>query len=1191
VTESLAAQIALHGTSLVEAGAGTGKTHTIVDLYLRMLLERRLRVPQVLVVTYTLAATAELRGRIRRRLVALTHSLAPGADCEWLREALRSFDQAAIFTIHGFCQRALQEHAFESGRDFDCELVSEAGPLLSEVAQDFWARELYAAPRFQVDYAKSSAARLLPSRLAQLAERISARPDSELRPARPRPAPPLEALEKAWQRAFDRVAGAWAVDADAVLELLARASEAGQLHKGRYRPETIRTRWRAAMAEEMRRRCPGIARRFGSFPRLGKSGLSVNKNQIAPEHSFFELCDELVRADADLERGLAQWAAGFRHDFVDYARIELARRKQEREILFFDDLLQGLRDAVAGERGEQVAAAIRGRYPVALIDEFQDTDPIQYEIFRRVWHDRPEQALILIGDPKQAIYAFRGADVLAYLEARSDAADSLHGLRCNRRADPGLVDALNAVFASVPAPFGREEIPYLAAEARDDAQDLLTGESIHSGLRILWQSPPAGEKELARARDGGDLSRGVASEVARLLSSDHRIDGCRLVASDIAVLTRTNRQARCVQTALREYGIVAVLQSEESVFATDEAAELERVMRAMAEPEKPARLRAALATTLLGREAGELLALVVDPEGAEWDAWVMTLRECRRIWLERSFVQALRALWVQRGVSARLLGRADGERRVTNLLHLGELLQRAGIELRLGPQALLHWFARRRREAEGVGSSLVEDAQLRLESDAQAVQLLTVHRSKGLQYPVTICPFLWDGKLARSEPFVRFHDPVSGELVLDAGSSDESKPHALREAHEESLRLLYVALTRARHHCSVVWGRFKDAGTSPLAHLLHPLKEGEPRPGEPKAASRLQGRSDAELLADLDRVARLAPGRFVVEEWQPPPAGVAPVSAPGAGQGSASGLVSAQAVRRFATTSRLSSFSGLVAAARDAEEARDYDVRSGEAVSAVAPRAGAAERIDLADFPAGALPGILIHEIFEKLDFTAAEELPSLVASALSRRGFASRWREPLTRAMQDLLSVPLDAAQPASHLGALTRANRIDEMEFVLPVAASDGGLTAEALGRVFAEHARRPWVRRYAERATALGFPVLAGYLRGFIDLVARRDGRFSIIDYKSNRLGPCVSDYAPERLEAAMLEHDYVLQYHLYLVALHRHLALRLPGYDYDQHVAGAWYLFVRGMSTSHPAGWGIVQERPPRALIEALSELLE
>ncbi|MEE2673771.1 MAG: UvrD-helicase domain-containing protein, partial [Myxococcota bacterium] len=326
MTDSVAEQIALQGTSLVEAGAGTGKTHTIVELFARLLIERRLRVSQILVVTYTVAAAAELRGRIRRRLLELASSPQSESDLEWLVEALRSFDQAAIFTIHGFCQRALQQHAFEIGRAFESELVSDSRALFTEVAQDFWVRELYSAQAAQVEYAGLSSASLGPRQLAQLAEQVAMRPDIEVRPAR-RPVPDLAVLEKEWRSAFDRVAPAWASDRDEVLEILATGAEQGQLHKGRYKRDVLQTKWRLVMDTAMREARPGIQRRFKQLPLLSTSGIANLNNQPKPVHGFFDLCDSLVRAEEGLEKGLRDWAANFRHDFVAYARTELVRRK------------------------------------------------------------------------------------------------------------------------------------------------------------------------------------------------------------------------------------------------------------------------------------------------------------------------------------------------------------------------------------------------------------------------------------------------------------------------------------------------------------------------------------------------------------------------------------------------------------------------------------------------------------------------------------------------------------------------------------------------------------------------------------------------------------------------------------------------------------------------------------------------
>jgi len=1201
----VAQDVALVGTSLVEAGAGTGKTHTIVDLYERLLLERELSVSQILVVTYTVAATAELRDRIRRRLAAGAER--EGELAERYRQAIRDFDRAAIVSIHGFCQRALRQHAFESGSGFESELLADGSALLEEVAQDFWSERLHDAPRYQIAYAEHVG--LLPSRLTELAARLGARPDARLLPARPEP-PDLDRPLAELRDAHARAAAMWRSCGDEVIDLLEDAAEREILYKSSYKQPTIRNVWRIAMHELMLRDEPGLQRRFAQLVRLSRSGLLVKKGFAPPDHPFFDVCDDLVRADDRLDAALADWAAGLMHDFADYARRELLRRKQQRDVLFFDDLLQDLRDALAADGGEALAAALRSRHPVALIDEFQDTDPIQYEIFRRVWHEAPEDcepavALMLIGDPKQAIYAFRGADVLAYLEARGDAGEQVHGLRRNYRADPGLVAALNAFFGSREAPFARPEISYEPVDPKTEARDVLRGPRIATGLRFLLADPNEVDESVTSGREGGPLVRAVAAEVARILAEPHEKGGERLAAGDLAVLTRTNRQARGVQTALREHGVVSVLQSEESVFATVEARDFERVMRAVAEPERPARLKAAVATPLLGGFAEDLQKLEGDESGAGWDDWTLRLRAARQVWAERGFLQAFRYLWVESQAGPRLLARPGGERRVTNWLHVAELLQQASLEERLGPQALLYWLGRRRLEAEQSTSALAEDAQLRLESDARAVQLLTVHRSKGLEFPVTICPFLWDGLRVHSgEVAWRSHDPLTRDLVLEFtgfsrtesdGDRRKRRQPAEREAHEENLRLLYVALTRAKHHCSVVWGAFKGAEHSPLAHFVNA-----------KGPDKLKDWTPRHVRAGLDAIAARAPEHIRVEPWSLLPSDV-PRPAPELSEVPAGPLSARHAKRRYGVGWRVSSFSGPVAGAPSAgapalfdrldaaaEEGRDYDRVDGDA-EAPERRPGG---VRLADFPAGAMPGILIHEIFERIDFVPAADphgpaLGPVVARQLDRRGFEPHWQPALEGAVRDVLAVPLVPGDPESRLARVPRSDRVDEMEFVLPVATRAEGatpLTAAALGRAFAEHAVAPGVRDYAERAASLGFPALSGSLRGFIDLVFRRGERWSIVDYKSNRLGAEREDYAPEALEDAMREHDYVLQYHLYLVALHRHLAVRLPGYDYDRHVEGAFYLFVRGMSPAHPPGWGVFRDRPPRALIEALSECL-
>lgn len=1228
-------RVPLAGTCLIEAGAGTGKTYAIVSLYLRLLLERRLDVSQILVVTYTVAATGELRDRIRARLVALAAALgspdepehdaalvrsrrAAGdltADRERVLDAVRGFDRAAVFTIHGFCQRVLSEHAFESGSAFDSELVSDQSALLEEVAGDFLVRELHAAPAIPVALVAGD----LYERLLELAERVASRRDVVVHPARPS-VPDLAALETRWREAHATAAADWRARRDEIIDLLADAAERKLLDGRRYQPARIRERWPVELDAALALSGPGVEAAFAAFERFTVSGLQASRSARAsappPADPFFEHCQELLEVDRALGRGCEDWRTALEHDFVDYARAELAARKQERGVLFFDDLLDQLREALAGEGGGRLVRAVRRRHPVALIDEFQDTDRVQYAIFRTIWDDDGREvgprdaapALFLIGDPKQAIYAFRGADVFTYLEA-AGRAQARYGLATNYRSDPGLVEALNAAFSGAEAPFADDAIHYDPVTARAGATDVLAG-GLTSGLRVLLASPDGSGASVALRRE--QLVRDVAAEVARTLVSGATIEGKPVEAGDVAVLTRTNAQARKLQAALRRHGVASVLLSEESVFATDEASELERVMRAMAEPDQPARLRAALATTLLSSSADDLQPLLDDDSATAadaWEAWGARFRRARRRWVERGFVQALRLLWIEGGVGPRLLARTDGERRVTNLLHLAELLQREAVEGRLGPLALVYWFGHRRAEARAARKWVAEDAQLRLESDDLAVQLVTVHRSKGLEYPITFCPFLWEGQLVqRNDRFPRFHDPETGALALDLVRARPSFRLAEQEAFAESLRLLYVAVTRARHHCSVVFGVFDSkVGTSPLGQLLWPAPLVG---GDPPAAGRFDGVPPSELEASLAPLSERASGHLAVGDLAPAGRVPAPI-VPFGEAGAAGGALRHRVARRVvASRWRVSSFSGLVASApeRDAgrleapevEEGRDYDASSQEAAAAgAADRAASEQRapVRLADFPAGAGPGILIHEIFENLDFRSAGAgrvgaggLVERTRASLLGHGMAASLAEPLAEAIREVLATPLEPGDPASRLQELGLDDRIDEMPFMLPSGSAALPVTPARLAEVFAAHGRRELSRRYAARARTLAFPALEGHLRGFVDLVFRRGERWYVVDYKSNHLGSFASDYEGPALETSMLEHDYVLQYHLYVVALHRHLQLRLPDYDYDRHLGGAYYLFVRGMSPRHPPGCGVLHDLPPRALVEALSRLL-
>ena len=1103
----------LHGVNLIEASAGTGKTWTITTLYLRMLLELpNVEVGNILVVTFTRAATAELKDRVRRRLrcaVAAFGGLDYGFDPDLaslvarrrgrfdpahdrvrLQTALRNFDEAPILTLHAFCHRMLHQHAFESGVRFDTTLITDQSHFIDEIAYDFWARTVYeGADRATI---KALAAQGVdPFTLRRLASVVAQRPDAKLLPS-------LEA-----------------------------SLEGNRL------------------AEQVE---------------LGPDGPGIDV--------------------LDLKR-----------QFVRYVRDELPARKHAHNVEAFDDLIHILRNALGGERGPALGRALSGQYRAVLIDEFQDTDPAQYEIFRRAYRGS-RASVFLIGDPKQSIYAFRSADVFAYLRAKQDATGRSFTLGRNWRSDPALIGAVNSLFGRVPRPFVFEQelIGYHPVEAESDRERLTfpAGSTRGPGLEFLFvprRGKMSRKQKLISAywaeRYLPDL---IAADVAQLLESGAEIDGRPVEAGDVAVLVWTNVQARGIQDALRSVGVPCALMGRASVLDSDEAGEVARVLSAVVSQRSRRALRAALATRLLGMSATDLTELEDDADG--WQLWVGRFETWREDWQSRGFLPAFRRLLDDSGVGARLLGWVDGERRLTNYRHLGELLGRTSAGRKLDPAGLVSWLLRARANRIA-GEELEEDAtQLRLERDAGSVKVLTIHAAKGLEYPIVYCPYLWMGRLLVSDDktFPRFHDRDDEDrLCLDLGSASfkRSLKAATVEALAENLRVTYVAITRARHRCTVVWGPFEECQKSPLAYLLHAPDKQVERPEIDAAVEvlgELKSGSDQRLLQRLEALSTASNGNVLVRVAQdlgggrrqptPRPAVdlIAPDEAP-------------RVQRRWGRTS----FSGLTSG-QDHEWTPDEgdDPARAEAVADE-------ERVVLHDFPRGPGPGSLVHEIFEELDFEPRERgaLDALVAEKLTVWGVdPQKWTDVLAGALDSMLDVPLPTQGEPMPLRALSRVDRLDEMSFLLPLGTGGGPLTVARLATALGEFGNVP--PSYPERVAALPAEPIKGFLTGFLDLVFRWHGRWYVVDYKTNHLGDRPSDYGAEHLVDAMSEHHYYLQYHFYTVALHRYLRRRLPGYDYETHMGGAMYLFLRGLG---PDGQGVFADRPSLELVEALDAALD
>lgn len=1182
--------------TLVEASAGTGKTYSICALVLRLLVEENASLESILIVTFTEAATADLRDRVRRVIVDALELLAedaPPADAgdptlraivaSWraaaatdrLRRALFDFDRAAIHTIHGFCHRVLRECAFENGAPFSRELVTDPSPLLDEIAADYWVREVHALPPALVRGLVGAGASL--ARLRKLFRLVRAHARLRLLPEpSERPALPDRAGVIATRAAFCAV---WRESGPAAMVML---REHKGLNRRSYGLPTLDA-LEAQLGEYAAQDADGGDALPKSFALLTTDSLATKRNKGAPpppEHPLFAAADDVLEAIAAYQGQVVTLATWLQRDFVTFAEGELAKRKRAQGLLTYDDLLREVAEALRGPDGGSLRAQLRERYAFALIDEFQDTDPLQYEIFTRVFLDEGGAArLLVVGDPKQAIYSFRGADVYTYVAAARQAARRLD-LRENRRSDPRLVAAVNGVFGREGSrPFQVEGIDFVPSLAALERDRLSGGDGAPvAPMRIAVM---AEDEAISGAEE--PLVEALADELVAALEGERRIDGEPLRPEQIAVLTRTNVQADLVQTALLARGVPCVQTRTKSVYLSQEALDLLCVLEAVAEPTRMGNLRAALATGLMGWRAAELAA--ADEDSPAWDAIVDDFRSWQEHWATRGFVPMMRRIIEERTLPWRLLRYRGGERRLTNLLHLVELLHAACREHGLGIAGVLRWLEERIAAAEDV-----DEHELRLESDLAAVQIVTAHRAKGLQYGYVFAPFLWTQRKLHSDDalFPRFHDEAEGLTVdLRPENHEQAKNLASDESAAEAMRLTYVALTRAKHGCSVAFAHTSVSSKSTLAELL--LSE------LPGYHSKHTG---AEVMAALEARAAASDGAIEVgalvasqREYRPPPAlaedlGARPVR-----------------VRTYHSW-RVSSFSRLAASAatRGAEEgdhapldtaspeAEGHDVDSAAEAPPLDGAAPGAEPspLSLARFPGGTRAGTCLHAIYEDLDFADAGDpalLEAVARERLVRHGFDAELAPAVARSLGEVLATPLDAA--GLRLADVAKARRLDELAFLLPVDDARP-LTGQGLAGAFRAHGGEA-TRELAEVVADLPFAALSGYLKGFVDLVFEHGGRWYLVDYKSNWLGDRPEDYRAADLQRAMLAHHYGLQYHLYLVAVHRYLGLRLRGYDYDRHFGGVFYLFLRGMHPARGRETGVYADRPPRALVEALSAL--
>ncbi|WP_311945312.1 exodeoxyribonuclease V subunit beta [Halomonas piscis] len=1210
----------LHGSRLIEASAGTGKTFTIALLYVRLVLggsdtddpsafSRPLTPPEILVMTFTNAATQELRERIRRRLVEAAEAfLAEGDDSAhdslllelraqyprsvWtacarrLALAAEWMDEAAVSTIHSWCYRMLREHAFDSGSLFSLELEHDQQELELEVVRDYWRCFYY--PLDADSLGQISGFWASPEALHESLKKLLA--DSEALPCPPPPGAILKRARESRARMLAELKAPWPAMLDEIEPTLEQADVDNAFQRAK-----LKKNWRKTWLGALRKWAESDADRPDlkkGWERLTPDGMrDIWKDGDPPFPEAWAAVEALPAALAQLPRPYAELLA----HAVHWCRARLEREQERRAEMGPTELLTHLDRALEGPNRQALAEQIRRQFPVALIDEFQDTDPVQYRLFNAVYDvatPAEDRAIMLIGDPKQAIYAFRGADIFTYLQAREDTAGRHVTLGKNFRSTQAMVEAVNHCFAYADRHAGGaflfrdgdgssdddSPLPFIPVRARGRPERLtLDGETLSA--MTLWHLDSDDGKPLGKGEYQDAMADGCASHMVRLLNAGQRRqagfegdDGLTpLRPSDMAVLVNNGTEAGLIRDALARRGVKSVyLSDKDKVFSSPMAAQVARWLAACSEPlassrQAQSRLRAALATPALGLDLADLEHLARDE--LAWEKQIERFGDYHRLWQRQGVLPLLRRMMVDFAIPARLLaqrGAGDsGERQLTDLLHLGELLQQASQELD-GEHALLRFLHEAMADPDGYGDS----HRLRLESDADLVKVVTIHKAKGLEYPLVFLPFIANHRPTKAtDTPLRWH-AADGTPRLSLAPDEAVLAAADRERLGEDMRKLYVALTRASHAVWLGLAPLGDMDARAVGHLLggQPVEDG-----------------GLEALVEGSDIA-LKPAPEASDECFVPPAGNA-------------ALASARTPARHAKEHWwIASYSAL---ALSGALTRPADMPPAAAEPATAREATALEVLDeprddkaetdsahLHRFPRGPGPGTFLHGLLEwagREGFAAAlsdgEALDDTLRRRLQLRGW-QRWHGVLTHWLSELVAASLPLPAPEGAGASTVALTELGDYQVELEFWFAADQVDTRELDRLVCTHLMPGIERPALERDT------LNGMLKGFIDLAFAHQGRFYVLDWKSNYLGRDDAAYDTEAMRRAVLGKRYDVQSALYLLAMHRLLKARLPNYDPARHLGGAMTVFLRGSRTPSR---GVHAAPASAALVGALDNL--
>ena len=1171
----------LNQISLIEASAGTGKTYTIGSLYLRLLLKagennfsRPLNVEEILVVTFTEMATEELKKKIRERitdaidkltafaetqdksafkndefLAALCHDLNIFEAIHRLKLAEQNMDLAAIYTIHGFCRRMLMQYAFHSGIHFNLELIKDQSDLLVRFTNEFWREHFYPLPFEMADFIANELGSpdyvlsLLESNLGknlivdlENQHALSISITEFLHQYLGEYFKDIKALKRFWLESAGKIS-------ELIIEELNKDYAKGEpksLSRRSYNTSRLAKWIEQVNAWANNPRDYLLNETLMSYftqSALGEKGEEGASPFIAPIFTELEeRANALMSPDLLRRIILYHYRQGLQQKLLDY--------KLNHQETSCDDLLRLFCEALQGAQGDELAEMIRFQYPFAMIDEFQDTDSQQYAIFSKIYRDNTEKntGFIMIGDPKQAIYRFRGADIFTYLKA-SEEAQSRFELTKNYRSEKHLVDGVNALFDFPQSPFIYQNIKFTAVDSRDDHLRFYLNGKVEPAYRFyLTGSDKVNKTEMAKiCAISIQHWIKIAAENQAVFQNE---DTCKtLQPVNIAVLVKNRYEAADIIQELQKLGIASVyLSDQSSVFDSHVAVELLRILKACLNvAERP--ILNAIATALFGLNAADIHQ--IQQNEADWQRWADSFAQYQQTWQRQGILVMLHQILLEQGISERLLSQATGERDLTDFLHLAEILQQAAT-LHESEAALLSWFE---KQIQGEGR---QEAQIRLESERQLVKIVSIHKSKGLEYDLVWLPFLAvPSKIPTAGDMNVYYSKERDETLWDIENRNLNALY--EETFAEELRLLYVALTRAKYQMAFALPAQFDKKWNALHYVLSQGEIGKeialsaPKDTETLLQTfkeKMQDNVEISTKSNLEAFLALSINTKNDE------------------------LKAAEFTGNIEQDWRITSFTSIEQGHRRQsyftesagkkhvvfDDAKDYDSQNSIEISTALLNENESNILDL---PRGKQVGTALHRHFENCyfsDLANTEEIDKLRQSLQLDETFT----EPLQNWLQQISHTPL-SHEIGIALADLANKDCIKEMPFYLAIREY---FDVEAFNRALKAHHHLP--------SEPLQFEQIQGMVRGSIDLVFRHNGKYYLVDYKSNFLGSTLADYNQEALKKEMLHSHYDWQYLIYTLALHRYLQSVVPHYDYARDFGGVFYLFLRGMNGEPQSG---------------------